>query len=82
MKPMTESRIVDLSDRIDWLERRAALSALWMFVLLNFIFRDLHEIVKADFLADALNGIYDGRQVEIVPGAVDVRGGGPSPGGA
>ena len=65
MKPMTESRdtIVDLSDRIDWLERRATLSALWMFVLLNFIFRDLHEIVKADFLADALNGIYDGREV-------------------
>ena len=34
-----------------------------MFVLLNFIFRDLHEIAKADFLADALNGIYDGREV-------------------
>lgn len=63
MKPVRDSRIVDLSDRIDWLERRATLSALWMFVLLNFIFRDLHEIVKADFLADALNGIYDGREV-------------------
>ena len=49
--------------RIDRLERRALLFALWMFVLLNFIFRDLHEIVKADFLADALQGIYNGREV-------------------
>ena len=53
----------DPNERIDQLERRALLSALWMFVLLNFIFRDLHEIVKADFLADALNGIYGGREV-------------------
>ena len=49
--------------RIDRLERRALLCALWMFVLLNFIFRDLHEIVKAEFLADAANGIYNGREV-------------------
>lgn len=34
-----------------------------MFVLLNFIFRDLHEIVKEEFLADAVNGIYNGRKV-------------------
>lgn len=34
-----------------------------MFVLLNFIFRDLHEIVKADFLAGALNGVYNGQEV-------------------
>lgn len=51
------------SERIDRLERRALLCALWMFVLLNFIFRDLHEIVKAEFLADAVNGIYNGREV-------------------
>jgi hypothetical protein len=54
---------VDTDTRIDRIERRALLSALWIFVLLNFIFRDLHEIVKDDFLADALNGIYDGREV-------------------
>ena len=49
--------------RINRLEKKALLSALWLFVLFNFIFRDLHEIVKAEFLADALNGIYDGREV-------------------
>ncbi len=65
MSPVTERRdiAVDTDNRIDRIERRALLSALWMFVLLNFIFRDLHEIVKDDFLADALNGIYDGREV-------------------
>lgn len=45
------------------LEKRALLSVLWMFVLLNFIFHDLHEIVKAEFLEDALNGIYGGPEV-------------------
>ncbi|MGB5759695.1 MAG: DUF6326 family protein [Acidimicrobiales bacterium] len=45
------------------MEKRALLSALWLFVLLNYIFRDLHEIVKAEFLADALNGMYGGREV-------------------
>ena len=65
MNTATETRATDAAphDRIDRLERRALLSALWLFVLLNFIFRDLHEIVKDDFLADALNGIYDGREV-------------------
>ena len=50
-------------ERIGRLEKRGLLSGLWLFVLLNFIFRDLHEIVKADFLADALNGVYAGREV-------------------
>lgn len=65
MSSVTERRdiAVDTGNRIDRMERRALLSALWIFVLLNFIFRDLHEIVKDDFLADALNGIYDGREV-------------------
>jgi len=51
------------NERIDRLEKRALLSALWIFVLLNFIFRDLHEIMKAEVLADALNGIYNGQEV-------------------
>ena len=65
MSPVTKRRdvAVDTDNRIDRIERRALLSALWIFVLLNYIFRDLHEIVKDDFLADALNGIYDGREV-------------------
>lgn len=55
--------LVDPNERIDRLEKKALLSALWMFVLLNLIFRDLHEIVKAEFLRDALNGTYNGVEV-------------------
>lgn len=55
--------VTDLQARIGQLEKRALVSALWLFVLLNLIFRDIHEIVKAEFLMDALNGIYNGREV-------------------
>jgi hypothetical protein len=53
----------DLEERLDRFERKAVLAGLWTFALLSFIFRDLHEIVKAEFLADALNGVYAGREV-------------------
>lgn len=52
-----------LTSRLDELERKARITALWLFVMLNLVFRDLHEIVKADFLNDALVGIYDGREI-------------------
>lgn len=58
-----EHSVIGPNERIARLEKRALLSALWMFYLLNFIFRDLHEIVKAEFLADALNGTYNGVEV-------------------
>ena len=63
MNTATQDLSTGPNQRIDRLEKKALLSALWLFVLFNFIFRDLHEIVKAEFLADALNGIYDGREV-------------------
>ncbi len=59
----SSSPVVGSNERIDRLERRALLSALWIFVLLNFIFRDLHEIVKPEILADAMKGIYNGQEV-------------------
>jgi len=51
------------NERIDRLEKKALLTALWLFVFLNHIFRAIHEIVKAEFLADAMNGIYNGMEV-------------------
>ena len=63
MTTQRRDSVADLDERIDLVEKKALLAALWMFVLLNLIFRDLHEIVKAEFLADALNGIYNGREV-------------------
>jgi hypothetical protein len=52
--------IADLNVRIDCVEKKALLSALWLFNLLNHIFRGIHEIVKAEFLADALKGTFNG----------------------
>lgn len=52
--------------RIDQLEQKVVLASLWTFALLTFFLRDLHEIVKADFLADALRGVYSGREVTDV----------------
>lgn len=51
------------NERIDLLEKKGLFSALWLFVLLNLIFRDLHEIVKAEFLEQALTGTVNGQMV-------------------
>lgn len=56
----------DTAARIGLLETKALLSALWLVVLFNLIFRDLHEIVKSDFLEAALGGTYYGQQVTEV----------------
>jgi hypothetical protein len=56
----------DPTERIAVLEKKALLSALWLFVLLNLIFRDLHEIVKAEVLEELLTGTYNGRKVTEV----------------
>ena len=50
-------------ERIDLLEKKALISALWIFNLLNHLFRGLHEIAKKEFLAEALNGIVGGVEV-------------------
>lgn len=36
-------------------ETKALLSTLWIFVLLNMVFRDIHEFGKPEFLAEALS---------------------------
>lgn len=37
-------------------ETKAKLSTLWIFVLLNVIFRDLHELAKPEYLEELING--------------------------
>jgi len=62
MNPTTPDwdAVAGLNARIDGVEKKALLSALWIFNLMNHIFRGIHEIVKAEFLADALNGTFNG----------------------
>ncbi|MGJ3253115.1 MAG: DUF6326 family protein [Elainellaceae cyanobacterium] len=38
------------------METKAKLSTLWIFVLLNMIFRDLHELAKPEYLEELMNG--------------------------
>ncbi|MEB3212921.1 MAG: DUF6326 family protein [Leptolyngbyaceae bacterium] len=37
-------------------ETKAKLSTLWIFVLLNVIFRDLHEFARPGFIEELMNG--------------------------
>ena len=37
-------------------DRKATLSAAWIFVLLNVIFRDLHELFRLGVLAEMMTG--------------------------
>ena len=44
-------------------DTRALLSTLWIFVLLNLLFRDIHEIPTVEFLEEALSGKVNGVEV-------------------
>lgn len=48
------------------LDPHTLLSALWLFILLNIIFRDIHQFVLASHLEMLLTGFYDG--IEITEG--------------
>ena len=39
------------------------LSTLWIFVLLNIIFRDLHQLGKAGFLEELMTGMVNGIKI-------------------
>lgn len=45
------------------IDTRAKLSALWLFILLNIIFRDIHQYVLASHLEMLLTGFYNGIEV-------------------
>lgn len=39
------------------------LSTLWIFVLLNIIFRDLHQFVKSGFIEEVMTGAVNGIEI-------------------
>ncbi|MDB9527662.1 DUF6326 family protein [Oscillatoria sp. CS-180] len=47
---------MNLQKRMLAMETRAKLSTLWIFFLLNMIFRDLHELAKPEYLEALMNG--------------------------
>ena len=42
---------------------RLKLAALWLFVLLNIVFRDLHQFAMKPFLEMLLTGSYNGMEI-------------------
>lgn len=44
-------------------DMRAKLSALWIYVFLNMIFRDLHELGRPGFLEEMMTGVVGGIRV-------------------
>ena len=48
---------------MDYLDKRAKLSSLWVFIFLNMIFRDLHEFGRAGFLEEVMTGVVNGVQI-------------------
>ena len=51
------------NNKTNGMDRKALLSTLWIFVLLNIIFRDLHEFTSPGFLEEAITGYVDGMQI-------------------
>lgn len=45
------------------IDTRTKLSALWLFILLNIIFRDIHQFTVASHLEMLLTGYYNGIEI-------------------
>lgn len=41
--------------KINKIERRSLLSTLWIFILFNMIFRDLHQFASEDFIEEIMS---------------------------
>jgi len=54
---------MDIEQKLLTMERKAILSTLWVFVLLNMVFRDFHELVRPGLLEEMMTGIVNGTQV-------------------
>jgi len=54
---------MNATQTLNYLDIRAKLSSLWVFIFLNMIFRDLHQFGNAAFLEGMLNGVVNGVQI-------------------
>lgn len=51
---------MDTNHALITMEMKARLSTLWIFVLFNMLFRDVHEIPTREFLEQAMTGSFNG----------------------
>lgn len=48
---------MEINQKLSTLEMKTRLSTLWIFTLLNVIFRDIHEFVRPGFLEELMTGV-------------------------
>ncbi len=54
---------MDTNKKMTTIDRKAMLSTLWIFVLLNTLFRDIHELFRSGMLEEMMTGTVNGVQV-------------------
>ncbi len=54
---------MNTNNKITGVDRKVLLSTLWIFILLNIIFRDIHEFATAEAIQEILTGVINGRQI-------------------
>lgn len=54
---------MDTNQTLAMMNKKSTLSTLWIFILLNMIFRDLHELPRPGLLAEVLTGYVNGVQM-------------------
>jgi len=54
---------MDTNQRLITLDMKAKLSTSWIFVLLNVIFRDIHELFRPGLLEEMMTGTVNGVQM-------------------
>lgn len=69
-KILRQDRNIDLSSSNNKVEidKKALLSTLWIFVLLNVIFRDLHEFFRAGMIEEIITGTPVSEQMMLIGG--------------
>ena len=63
---------MDTNQKLIALDMKTKLSTLWIFVLLNVIFRDIHELFRPGLLEEMLTGTVNG--VQMTEGTLLVAG--------
>lgn len=54
---------MDTNQKLGTMDMKAKLSTVWIFVLLNVIFRDIHELFRPGFLEEMMTGMVNGVQM-------------------
>lgn len=54
---------MDTNKKLIMMDMKARLSTLWIFVLLNVLFRDIHELFRPGLLGEMMTGVVNGVQV-------------------